>query len=264
MIERAQKGLVGLIKVIGFKFEIWGFNKDCRRLEDLFRKISKAQSESHNRINTLCMNALNAEAAHTLGSMSITELKKYGASVQPLINAGYVTVYDINNSSETSLRSLYGIGPLKAQAISNAFQRLKAEVYAKRCLTLNPNRLTSEELSLINEVALYEKLRAGSAVLINEICKRKKHFEHPLLWIKNESRFINVVFSPDKQRHVLVYAHTISVHIDELYNYAFKHYNQIIHLPETGSESPQSRFRTNPKWFFDILERISPVNRPQK
>jgi NAD-dependent DNA ligase len=263
MIERAQKGFVGLFTVIGFIFKMRNFNKDCRRFEDLFSTISKSQSESHSRIITLCTEALNAEAAHAFGSMSITELKKYGASVQPLINAGYTTVYDINNSSAESLKTLYGIGPLKAQAIINAFQRLKAEVYGKKFLTLNPYQLTEEEVSLLNEVARYEKLRAGAPVLINEIFKRRKDFEHPLLWIKNESRFLKVVLSSDKQKHVLDYAHNVGVHVNELYNYANKNYHQIIHLPVTGPNNPQTRFKANSDWFFAILNKISHVNRPK-
>lgn len=134
MLAKLKNILKGVLNSGNFSSEINKFNQSSLRLNNLVFRISQAEAESHELIKTLSKQALEATLAKKLLSTPITELGRFGARVQPLLNYGILTFNDLIGYNASKLQRINGIGPSTANGIINSVSELKAHILATTSL----------------------------------------------------------------------------------------------------------------------------------
>lgn len=261
MFGKINNILKGVLNSGNFGSEINKFNQSCSRLNDLVSEISKAEAESRERIKILSKEALDSTTIRRLASTPITELGRFGVRIQPLINSHFVTLKDLHGYNVKSLQSINGIGPSTAAGIEKAFNELKAQIISTTQLRLDPDKLSSEEVKLVEEVARYEKIKQNLSDVIIQINEKKQKLEPSIDWIRTHSADKSVNFNAEKQKQILDYVSSVAPFVESAITFSNREYNQVIDLPRAGPDNPINRFRSNSAWFFSLLDTVAPIKR---
>lgn len=264
MFGKINSILKGVLNSGNFGSKISKFNQSCWRLNDLISQVSKAEAESHELIKTLSKQALEATLAKKLLSTPITELGRFGARVQPLLNYGILTFNDLIGYNASKLQRINGIGPSTANGIINSVSELKAQILATTSLRLDPDKLLPEEVKLIEEVARYEKIKISLRDVITQINEKKQKLEPSVEWIRSQSSDKSVNFNAEKQKQILDYVSSVVPFVESAISFSNTEYNQVVGLPRSGPDNPINRFKTNSAWFFSLLDSVAPIKRIRK
>jgi SNF2 family DNA or RNA helicase len=261
MIGKIKNIFNGVINSGNFGSEINKFNQSCSRFNDLVSQILKAEDESRERIKILSKQVLDLTITQRLASTAIAELVRFGARIQPLLNDGFSTLKDIEGYTAKSLQSINGIGPSTANGIINAYVELKIHVINTTFLRLDPDKLSTEEVKLVEEVARYEKIKQNLNEVITQINEKKQNLEPSIDWIRTHSseKFVN--FDAEKQNQIIDYVSTVAPFVERAITFSNREFNQVIDLPRAGPDNPINRFKSNSAWFFSLLETVAPIKR---
>ncbi|MFM7744025.1 MAG: SNF2-related protein, partial [Verrucomicrobiota bacterium] len=134
------------------------------QVKRLMQVLPKARAEIIAATEAVIQEAALAEMKAT----PIAELKDYGASVGPLVSAGFRTVADLSGHSYRSLQSYRGIGEVTALGAIDAFEKFQEAARANVRLLPDPDNRRPSDGRLLVSLAKYETLVREISTRVDE------------------------------------------------------------------------------------------------